>query len=90
MSVCITFVVFTDCEGCTRPFSVNPESMEASECGLTRGTCFRRASSSRVGRGCRAGVNFVVCFGWGDLFFRAFRDSAFSNSFVDPVSEPPA
>ena len=37
--VCITFVVFTDCESCTRPISTNPESMEAGECGRTRGTC---------------------------------------------------
>ena len=35
-----TFVVFTDCESCTRPISTNPGSMEAGEYGLTRGTCF--------------------------------------------------
>ena len=40
VSVCITFVVFTDCESCTRPISTNPGSMEAGEYGLTRGTCF--------------------------------------------------
>ena len=28
---------------------------------------FRRAPS-RVGRGRRAAVNFVVCFGWGQFF----------------------
>ena len=33
-------VVFTDCESCTRPISTNSESMEASEYGLTRETCF--------------------------------------------------
>ena len=38
--VCVTFVVFTDCESCTRPISTNPRSMEAGEYGLTRGTCF--------------------------------------------------
>ena len=38
--VCVTFVVFADCESCTRPNSTNPESMEAGEYGLTRGTCF--------------------------------------------------
>ena len=38
--VCVTFVVFTDCESCTRPIATNPESMEASEYGLTHGTCF--------------------------------------------------
>ena len=38
--VCVTFVVFTDCESCTRPISTNPVPMEAGEYGLTRGTCF--------------------------------------------------
>ena len=40
MSVCVTFVVFTDCESCTRLISTNPRSVEAGEYGLTRGTCF--------------------------------------------------
>ena len=40
VSVCVTFVVFTDSESCTRPISTNPESMEEGEYGLTRGTCF--------------------------------------------------
>ena len=40
LSVCVTFVVFTDCESCTRPIPTNPGSMEARECGRTRGTCF--------------------------------------------------
>ena len=40
VSLCVTFVVFTDCESCTRPICTNPVSMEAGECGLTRGTCF--------------------------------------------------
>ena len=35
----IEFVVFTDCESCTRPDFPEP-SMEAAEYGLTRGTCF--------------------------------------------------
>ena len=38
--ICATFVVFTDCERCARPISINPGSMEAGEYGLTRGTCF--------------------------------------------------
>ena len=38
MHVCdIEFVVFTDCESCTRPISTNPVSMEAGEYELTRG-----------------------------------------------------
>ena len=36
----IEFVVFADCESCTRHISTNPVSMEASEYGLTRGTWF--------------------------------------------------
>ena len=38
--VCVTFVVFTDCESRTRPISTYPGSMEAGEYALTRGTCF--------------------------------------------------
>ena len=40
VSVCVTFVVFTDSESCTRPIFTNPGSMEAGEYGLTRGTRF--------------------------------------------------
>ena len=40
MCVCVTFVVFTDCESRTKPISTNPASMEAGEYGLMRGTCF--------------------------------------------------
>ena len=40
VSVFVTFVVFTDCESCTRPISTNAVSMEAGEYGLTRGTWF--------------------------------------------------
>ena len=38
--VCVTFVVFTDCESCARPISTNPVCMEAGEYGLTRGARF--------------------------------------------------
>ena len=41
--VCVTFVVFTDCESCTKSISTNPESMEAGEYGLTRRTCLANA-----------------------------------------------
>ena len=40
VSACVTFVIFTDCESCTRPISINPGFMEAGEYGLTCGTCF--------------------------------------------------
>ena len=42
--VCVTFVVFTYCESCTRPISTNPGSMEAGEYELTWDV-FRRAVS---------------------------------------------
>ena len=39
--VCVAFVVFTDCERCTKPISTNLGSLEeAGEYTLTRGTCF--------------------------------------------------
>ena len=64
VSVCVTFVVFTDCESCSRPIYTNPGSMEAGEYGLTRGACFvaRRLDVVAV-----AGMLWVivVCFGWG-------------------------
>ena len=40
VSVCITFVVFTDCESCTRPISTNPGSMEEGQYELMRVMCF--------------------------------------------------
>ena len=52
--------------------------MEAGKYGQTRCDVFRLAPS-RGGRGRRAAVDFVVCFGWGGLI-RVFREFAFSNS----------
>ena len=40
LSVCVTFVVFTDCESRTRPISTIPGCTDAGKHGLTRGTCF--------------------------------------------------
>ena len=74
----IEFVVFTDCESCTRPISTNPVSMEAGEYGLTRGTCVfaRRLEVVAV-----AGLMWVPwCVFRGAGFFRAFHEFAFSNS----------
>ena len=71
VSACATFVFFADCESCTRQISTNPVSMEAGEHGLTRGTWFHRGLS-RGGRGRRAAVDFVVCFGWGEFFLDFF------------------
>ena len=62
--MCVTFVVFTDCESCARPISTNLLSMEVGEYGLTRGTCFfaRRLEVVAV-----AGLMWVFSVGW-DFF----------------------
>ena len=74
LCVCVTFLVFTDCESCTRPISTNPGSTEAGEYGLTRGMCSRRTPSRGV-RGRRAAADFVVCFGCGGIFLCFFLRS---------------
>ena len=38
--VCVTFVVFTDCESCTRPISTNTGSTEAGVGERLGRTCF--------------------------------------------------
>ena len=53
--VCLPFIVFADCESCTWPISTNSGSMEANECGRTRGTCFIK---------CRLEVVAVVGLLW--------------------------
>ena len=77
VSVCVIFVVFTDCESCTRPISTNPVSMEAGEYGLTRGTWFfaRRLDVIAVAgllwiSWCvLGGANFFLIFFFRFLFF---------------------
>ena len=51
--------------------------MEADDYGLTLGTCFvvRRLD---IGRGRRAAVDFVVCFGCGGFFRVSFLFDFFS------------
>ena len=73
---CVTFVVFTDCENCTRPISTTPGSMEAGEYGLTRGTCFLACRLELVAVAgllwiswcVLGGADFFPCF-FSDLFF---------------------
>ena len=72
VSVCVTFVIFTDCESCTRPIFTNPGSLGAGEYGLTRGVRFV-AICYRGGSGRWADVGFVVCFRCGGIFFFFFR-----------------
>ena len=89
VSVCVTFIVFTDCESCTRPISTNPASMEAGEYGRTRGTWFSRAVS-RWSRspGC---CGFRGVFGWGAFFlvFFFFRYFFFSERTRPAASTRP-
>ena len=76
--VCVTFVVFTDCESCTRPISTNPVSMEAGEYWLTHGTWFSLAVS-RWSRspGC---CGFRGMFWMGRIFFLFFFPSFFPRT----------
>ena len=67
--VCETFVVFTDCESCTRPISTKPGSMEAGEYGLTRGTCFIASRPEVVAV---AGLLWFLLFVLGAAVFRVF------------------
>ena len=75
MCVCVTFVVFTDCESCTRPISTNPGSTEAGKYGLTRGICF---VAYRFEVAVVAGLLWIS---WGVLgaavFFRVFFPPVF-------------
>ena len=67
LCVCVTCVVFTECESCTKPASTNPGYMEAGEYGLTRGTCFvaRRLELLAV-----AGLRWLSwCVLGGEFFF---------------------
>ena len=76
--MCVTFVVFTDCERCTRPTSTNPGSMEAREYGLTRETRFVARCLDVVAVAGPMWASWCVFGGAG--FFRASQELAFSNS----------
>ena len=70
-SVCVTLVVFTDCQSCTRPIYTHPGSMEAGEHGPTCGTWVftHRLEVLAVGaRGPPAAVDLVVYFRWGGIY----------------------
>ena len=70
VSVCVTFVVFTECESCTRPISTNPGSMEAGEYGLTREARFVAICVELVAVAGLMWVSWCVFGGAG--FFRFF------------------
>ena len=73
----MTFVVFTDCESCTRPISTNPGYIEAGEYGLTRGTCFVASHLKVVAA---AGLLWISwCVFSGAFFVLVFQAITFSN-----------
>ena len=71
LCVCVTPVVFTDCESRTRPISINPVPMEAGEYGLTRGARFVAVCLKVVAVARLVWVSWCVLVG-GD-FFLLFR-----------------
>ena len=81
--VCVSFVVFTDCESCTRPISSNSGSMEAGECGRSVG----RVSSHAVSRWARSpgccGLRGVF-FGGADFLSFSFFDSTRPTPSIRP------
>ena len=75
MCACVTFVVFTDCESCTRPISTNAGSKEAGEFGLTHETRFVERCLEVVAV---TGLMWVSwCVLGGADFFRFFRSFFF-------------
>ena len=61
----IEIVVFTDCETCARPISINPVCMEAGEYGLTRGTWFFARRVEVVAVAALMGVSWCAFGGAG-------------------------
>ena len=85
VSVCVTFVVFTDSESCTGPISTNPASMEAGKYELTRRTCFvaRRPEMVAV-----AGLLWLSwCVLGGVIFFVFFCFDFFFSSNVHGLQQ---
>ena len=76
--VCVTFIVFTDSESCTRPISINPRSMEAGKYGLTRGTCFVARLLEVVAVAGLLWISWCVqgAAGFFRVFFRFFSSNA--------------
>ena len=67
--VCVTFVVITDCESCTKPISTNPGCLEAGEYGLTRGTCFVARRLEVVAVAGLMRISWRVMSVWWDFVF---------------------
>ena len=77
--MCVTFVVFTACERCTRPISTKPGIYGSGRVWANARGAFRRGPS-RGSRGRWADVDFVVCFRWGGIFSCFSGNTFFSNS----------
>ena len=73
--VCVTFVVFTDCESCARPISTNPGSMESGVWANAWDVIHHM--SSRVARGGRAAVDSLCVLGGADFSVILFFDFFF-------------
>ena len=92
LSVCVrvyvTFVVFTDCESCTRPISTNPGSVKAHEYGLTRGTCFVARRLELVAVAGLLWISWCVLGGTGSfsLFFFPFERTRPAASMRPPLA----
>ena len=87
--VCVTFVVFTGCESCTRPISTNRDLWkEAGKYRLPRGTCFvaRRLEVVAV-----AGLLWIswCVLGGADFFRFSFRFSFFERTRAAASVRPP-
>ena len=79
----MTFVVFTDCESCTRPISTNTGPVEAGEYGLTRGTCFVARRLELVAVAGLLWISwfvFALCVFGGAGFFVFFFSFFFSSN----------
>ena len=89
--MCVTFVVFTDCESCTRPISTNPGAMEAGEYGVTRWTCLL---ACRLELDAIAGLLWISwCVLGGADFFSVFFFDFFCFERTRPAASmrsPPA
>ena len=86
VSVCVTFVVFTDCKSCTRPISKNPGSMEAGEYGLTRVTCFLACRFELDAVSVWLWISWCVLGGGAGFFRFSFSDFFFLFERTRPAA----
>ena len=89
VSVCVTFVVFTDCESCMKPISTIPGSMEAGEYGLTCGTCFVASRLEVVAVACLLWISWCVFGGVVFLLFLFFPIFFFERTRPTASMRPP-